>query len=108
MYIKLANQGQSYVRSEAFTAVTMKKAVFWDVTPCRYFVNRRFGGTYSLHLQGIRNPRAMNQRGQIAVVFSAIIFCNITNVICVTTLLNPEDLANEINSGRLKLCDEIS
>jgi hypothetical protein len=28
-------------------------AVFWDVAPCRYFVNRRFGGTYGLHLQGI-------------------------------------------------------
>jgi hypothetical protein len=34
------------VRSEVFTAV------FWDVTPCRYFVNRRYGGTYHLHLQG--------------------------------------------------------
>jgi hypothetical protein len=26
----------------------MKKAVFWDVAPCRYGVNRRFGGTYRL------------------------------------------------------------
>jgi hypothetical protein len=32
----------------------MKKAVFWDVTPCRYGVNRRFGGKYRLHLQGRR------------------------------------------------------
>jgi hypothetical protein len=32
----------------------MKKAVFWDVTPCRSGVNRRFGGTYRLHLQGSR------------------------------------------------------
>jgi hypothetical protein len=30
----------------------MKNAVFWDVTPCIYCVNRRFGGTYRLHLQG--------------------------------------------------------
>jgi hypothetical protein len=45
----------------------MKNAVFWGVGPCRYFVNRRFGGTYSLHLQGRRNPRAMNQREQVAV-----------------------------------------
>jgi hypothetical protein len=30
----------------------MKKAFFWDVAPCRYGVNRRFGGTYRLHLQG--------------------------------------------------------
>jgi hypothetical protein len=42
------------VRFEVFTAVTMKKAVFWDVAPCRYGVNRRFGGTYPFHLQGRR------------------------------------------------------
>jgi hypothetical protein len=35
---------------------TTKNAVFWDVAPCRYCVNRRFGGTYGLHLQG-RNIR---------------------------------------------------
>jgi hypothetical protein len=28
-------------------------------------VNRRFGGPYRLHLQGIRNPRAVNQREQV-------------------------------------------
>jgi hypothetical protein len=42
------------VRFEVFTAVTMKRAVFWDVAPCRNGVNRRFGGTYRLHLQGRR------------------------------------------------------
>jgi hypothetical protein len=55
-----------FVRFEVFTAVTMKNAFFWDVAPCRYFVNRCFGGTYHLHLQGIRNPRAMNQREQVS------------------------------------------
>jgi hypothetical protein len=30
----------------------LKNAVFWDVAPCRSYVNRRFGGTYRLHLQG--------------------------------------------------------
>jgi hypothetical protein len=45
----------------------MKNAVFWDVAPCRYFVNRRFGGKYRLHFQGMRNPLAMNQREQVAV-----------------------------------------
>jgi hypothetical protein len=30
----------------------MKKAVFWDMAPCRSGVNRRFGGTYRLHLHG--------------------------------------------------------
>jgi hypothetical protein len=35
------------VRFEVFTAVTMKKAVFWDLAPYRYCVNRRFGGIVS-------------------------------------------------------------
>jgi hypothetical protein len=47
------------VRLEVFMAVTMKKAVFWDVAPCRSRVNRRFGGTYRLHLQG----RKIHERG---------------------------------------------
>jgi hypothetical protein len=39
--------------------LTMKNAVFWDVPPCRSCVNRRFGGTYRLHLQG----RKIRERG---------------------------------------------
>jgi hypothetical protein len=33
------------VRFEVYTAVTMKKGVFWDVTLCGSCKNRRFGGT---------------------------------------------------------------
>jgi hypothetical protein len=33
-----------YVRFGAFTAVTMKNVVFWDVALCRSCVNRCFGG----------------------------------------------------------------
>jgi hypothetical protein len=32
----------------------LKNAVFRDMKPCRSCVNRRFGGTYRLHLQGRR------------------------------------------------------
>jgi hypothetical protein len=35
-----------------------KNAVFWDVSPCSSCGNRRFGGTYWLHLQGENNQRA--------------------------------------------------
>jgi hypothetical protein len=31
-----------------------KNSVFWDIAPCRSCVNRRFGGTYRLHLQSRR------------------------------------------------------
>jgi hypothetical protein len=37
---------------EVLAAVTMKNAVFWDVSPCRSWVNKRFRGTYHLHLKG--------------------------------------------------------
>jgi hypothetical protein len=41
---------------EVFTAVVMKSITFWDMTPCSLLsANRRFGGTYRLHLQGRRN-----------------------------------------------------
>jgi hypothetical protein len=40
------------VRYEGFTAVTVKNFFFWDVAPCRSYVNRRFGEIYRLHLQG--------------------------------------------------------
>jgi hypothetical protein len=40
---------------KVFTAMVMKSFFFWDVTPCRPFkVNRRFGGIFCLHLQGLR------------------------------------------------------
>jgi hypothetical protein len=42
--------------------VTMKDAALWDVAPCRSCSNRRFGGTYRLHLQG----RKIRERGTSA------------------------------------------
>jgi hypothetical protein len=42
------------VRSEVFTAVTMKNAVSWDMASCSSCVKRRFGGTYRLHLQSTK------------------------------------------------------
>jgi hypothetical protein len=36
--------------------ISLKSTVFWDMTPCSPLnFNRRFGGTYRLHLQGRRN-----------------------------------------------------
>jgi hypothetical protein len=36
--------GNDFERFEVFMAVTLKNAVFWDVTPCGSCKNRRFGG----------------------------------------------------------------
>jgi dolichol kinase len=52
-----------FVGFEVLTAVVMKSAIFWDITPCSPLkVNRRFGGTCLLHLQGRRISRARNER----------------------------------------------
>jgi hypothetical protein len=38
---------------EVHTAVVMKSSIFWDITQCNQGeINRRFEGTYFLHLQG--------------------------------------------------------
>jgi hypothetical protein len=54
------------IHNEGFkvlTAVVMKTTNFWDITPCSPLkVNRRFGRTYSLHLQCRRISQARYQR----------------------------------------------
>jgi hypothetical protein len=44
--------GYLHVGYEVLTAVITNVIVFWDISPCSPYVNRRFGGTYHLHLQG--------------------------------------------------------
>jgi hypothetical protein len=52
-----------FVGFEVLTGVFMKSTIFLDVTPCCPLkVNRRLGGTYRFHLQGLRISRARNQR----------------------------------------------
>jgi hypothetical protein len=50
-----------------FTAVVMKSIIFWGVTPCSLLrCNRRFGGTYRLHLQGRRKFQRKPASKQVA------------------------------------------
>jgi hypothetical protein len=48
------------VRFQVFMAVTMKNGVFWDLTPCGSYKNRRFGVTYRLLHQGDKNRWTRN------------------------------------------------
>jgi hypothetical protein len=58
IYWAAANWG-NHVGFQVLTA----EVIFWDITRCSSLeVNRRFGGTYCLHLQGRRISRARNQR----------------------------------------------
>jgi hypothetical protein len=54
----ISERPEKYRKIEVFTAVTMKNVVFWDVVPCIFCLNRRFGGIYCLHLHG-RKPREL-------------------------------------------------
>jgi hypothetical protein len=45
---------------EVFTAMTMKNALYWEVTSCGSCKNRRFEGIYRLRHQGDKNQRARN------------------------------------------------
>jgi hypothetical protein len=47
-----------YVGFDILTSVVVKSSIFWDITPCSPLkVNRRFGGTYRLHIQGLRTSK---------------------------------------------------
>jgi hypothetical protein len=47
---------------EVLTEVVMKISIFWDIRQCSSLkVNRRFGGTCCLQLQGRRISQAKNQ-----------------------------------------------
>jgi hypothetical protein len=50
------NQMVRYVGFEVLNAVVMNSTIFWDITICSPLsINRRFVGTYSLHIQGQKN-----------------------------------------------------
>jgi hypothetical protein len=61
---KSGSEYEKFCRFEGFTVVTMENAVFWDVPPCGYSDNRRFGGTCRLHLQG----RKTREQGKVSAV----------------------------------------
>jgi hypothetical protein len=57
---------------QVLTAVVKNSSIFWDITshsPLK--VNRRFGGTWRLHLQGRRISQARNQPALLATCFHA-------------------------------------
>jgi hypothetical protein len=63
------------VEFEVFTAVVMKSIIFWDVTPCSLLsCNRRFGGTYRLHIHGRRNNFRRTSKQS-----SKLLLCNANN-----------------------------
>jgi hypothetical protein len=59
----------------------VNSSVFWDITPCsQLIVNRRFGGTCSLHLQGRRIGQAIKQRE--AGIHAGLLLSLSSKIIC--------------------------
>jgi hypothetical protein len=55
-------------------AVTMKKAIFWDVMLCGSCKNRSFRGTYSLHDQGDKKPHSVtSEKMEFFKIISTVI-----------------------------------
>jgi hypothetical protein len=53
-YIEVYNHSK-HVKFEVFTAVTIKDAIFWDVTLYGSCMNQCFEGMYHLHHQSEKN-----------------------------------------------------
>jgi hypothetical protein len=43
----------------------MKEAVFWVVAPCRYFVNRCFGGAFYLHFRVEEKKKILKRKTSV-------------------------------------------
>jgi hypothetical protein len=60
----------------------MKNAVFWDVAPCRSYVNRRFGGTYRLHRRFTQDIHGATSHMTAFFIVTAVKISNLTSSRC--------------------------
>jgi hypothetical protein len=90
-----------------------EKCRFWDVAPCRFCMNRRFGGTYCLHLPG-RKIRERGSRWFLALGFlylgEDMFLRNLSShkfytapFICSCPLLSISSLINDLTIRRCRL-----
>jgi hypothetical protein len=63
----------TYVRFEFVMAVTMKNAIFWDMTLYGSCKNQRFSGTYHLHFQGQKHQHTAKKRSSKTSVLTRAI-----------------------------------
>jgi hypothetical protein len=73
--------------------------IFWEMTPCGSYKNRRFGGSYRLHLQDAR------VRAGYRVSYESVPIQELTTLLCnLLVLVHPEDGGDTIlrNVGSYK------
>jgi hypothetical protein len=52
--------------------------IFWEMTPCGSYKNRRFGGSSRLHLQGARVRAGVISQKMIIIIVTAVETSNLT------------------------------
>jgi hypothetical protein len=64
--------------------------IFWEMTPCGSYKNRRFGGSYRLHLQGAR-VRALQSEVESSCIGTDSYESETSVLIRATRCHSPED-----------------
>jgi hypothetical protein len=84
VWLKIVIVQQTWVHIDFLKkCVKLKNAVFWDVAPCRSCVNRRFGGTYRLHLQSRSANKPNHQiQSRLLLVTQCLIRDNTIHFAC--------------------------
>jgi hypothetical protein len=62
-------------------AQILENAVFWNVAPYTFRVNRRFGGSYRLHLQGRRICVRRTSVRKLLFIVTAVKTSNLTLIL---------------------------
>jgi hypothetical protein len=84
------NNNLQYVGFADVGTVTMNSSLFWDMTPCSPVkVNRRFGRTYRLHLEGRRVSQARNQHVAGSQQRATLMVAGYWLVSCIVTFMDP-------------------
>jgi hypothetical protein len=51
IYFDIFLYNQTDKQTKVYSTFTLRFDIFWDIARCSTYINRRFGGTYRLHLQ---------------------------------------------------------
>jgi hypothetical protein len=54
-----------YQQTETMQQIRYMTIIFWEMTPCGSYKNRRFGGSYRLHLEGVRVRAGTDRSGKL-------------------------------------------